>query len=404
VNQDPEIKCPKCGAGIKLTESLAGPLVAATRAEYEGQLTRSRQAGEELNRRVRDQERELEARKVALDAEVADRVAQERRKADEEARKTVEFETAQLRESLAVAQRAQAEAVRKERELEGRERAVTLTIEQGISDGVRAARDEAVRDAAERSRLVLAEKDAQLEGMRRVIEDLRQKADQKSQQLQGEVQELDLEATLRRRFPLDAIVEVAKGVNGADCEQVVRAPSGAECGKILYESKRTKNWSPGWLAKLREDGRRAGADILVLVSQVLPPEVELFECLDTVWVMQPRTVEGFAAVLRETLLRVHAVRQAQQGMATKAELVYEYLTGTRFRLRIEAVVEAFTTMQEDLEAEKRAVTRAWAKRAAQLEKVMASTTGLFGDLQGISGAALPEIEALGMAALGGGAE
>jgi hypothetical protein len=397
VNQDPEIKCPKCGAAIKLTESLAGPLVAATRAEMQRQVDEARRTAEKA-------QADADAKMASVEHEVNGRVgavtAQLRQAAKDEAAAQVR----ELSEQLYVAQRAQAEAVRKERELEGRERAVTLTIEQGISDGVRAARDEAVRDAGERSRLALAEKDAQLEGMRRVIEDLRQKADQKSQQLQGEVQELDLEATLRRRFPLDAIVEVAKGVNGADCEQVVRAPSGAECGKILYESKRTKNWSPGWLAKLREDGRRAGADILVLVSQVLPPEVELFECLDTVWVMQPRTVEGFAAVLRETLLRVHAVRQAQQGMATKAELVYEYLTGTRFRLRIEAVVEAFTTMQEDLEAEKRAVTRAWAKRAAQLEKVMASTTGLFGDLQGISGAALPEIEGLGMRALGGGAE
>jgi len=314
----------------------------------------------------------------------------------------VHAEVGDLRVKLAEAQQAQAEAVRKERELEGRERTVTLTIEQGITAGVAQARDAARRDADEAARLRLAEKDTQLESMRRTIEDLQRKADQGSQQTQGEAQELELEAALRRRFPFDLVTEVAKGVNGADCEHVVRSPSGAECGKVLYESKRTKNWSAAWLPKLREDGRRAKADVLVLVTQALPEEVEVFGFVDGVWVVAARHVEPLAALVREGLLRVHAVRQAQVGMANKAELVYEYLTGPGFKHRVEAVVEAFTVMSEDLTAEKKAITRAWAKREQQIEKVLTSTTGLFGDLQGVAGTALGEIEGLGLKALAGG--
>jgi hypothetical protein len=184
-------------------------------------------------------------------------------------------------------------------------------------------------------------------------------------------------------------VEVGKGVNGADVTMLVTAPSGARCGVILFESKRTKNWSPGWLPKLREDGRAAQADLLVLVTQAMPKDVDGFDCTDNVWVVQPRLAVALTVALRDGLLRVHATKQAQEGQLTKSEEVYSYVTGPQFKRRVEAIVESYTTMQEDLTAEQKAVQRQWAKRAAQIERVLTSTSGMFGDLQGIAGRALP---------------
>jgi hypothetical protein len=236
------------------------------------------------------------------------------------------------------------------------------------------------------------EKDTTLQSLQTKIDDLQQKITQGSQQLQGEVQELDLEQSLRSAFPFDSITEVAKGANGADCSQVVASPTGAHCGTILYESKRTKNWSDGWLPKLREDGRKAQADILVLVSQALPEELNAtsFGCIDSVWVCAPPLATTLATALRATLLAVHNTKQVQAGMATKAEEVYGYVTGPQFRHRVEALVESFTAMNEDLAAEQRSTQRQWAKRAMQIERILTSTTGMFGDLQGIAGKALPE--------------
>jgi hypothetical protein len=294
-----------------------------------------------------------------------------------------------MQRKLTAAQAAQAEALRKERELADRERELTLTVERGITEGVDRARQQARTEADEAARLRLMERDQTIAGLQVKIEELAHRAEVTSQQLAGEVQELDLEQQLRAKFPFDAIVEVGKGVNGADVTMLVTAPSGARCGVILFESKRTKNWSPGWLPKLREDGRAAQADLLVLVTQAMPKDVDGFDCTDNVWVVQPRLAVALTVALRDGLLRVHATKQAQEGQLTKSEEVYSYVTGPQFKRRVEAIVESYTTMQEDLTAEQKAVQRQWAKRAAQIERVLTSTSGMFGDLQGIAGRALP---------------
>jgi hypothetical protein len=301
-------------------------------------------------------------------------------------------EAEQLRAKLAEAQKAQAEALRKERELDDRERELELTVERRIGEGVGAARDAARRDADEANRLKLLEKDTLLESMQKKVEELNQKITQGSQQMQGEVQELDLQAKLTAAFPFDSITEVAKGVNGADCSQVVASSTGAHCGLILWESKRTKNWSDGWLPKLREDGRKAQADLLVIVSQTLPEELSAasFGCIDSVWVCAPLLATTLALALRATLLAVHNTKQVQAGMLSKSEEVYAYVTGPQFRHRVEALVESFTAMNEDLAVEQKSMQRQWAKRATQIERILTSTTGMFGDLQGIAGKALPE--------------
>jgi len=247
----------------------------------------------------------------------------------------------------------------------------------------------------------MAEKEHTIQAMQKQIEDLKRRAEQGSQQLQGEVQELEIENTLKQAFPADAIVPVAKGEFGGDCVQGVSRGDGQACGAILWESKRTKNWSDTWLPKIRDDQRTAKADFAVIVTQALPKGVETFGLVDDVWVTGWRTFVPLAFALRQTLHETSLARQAGEGQQTKMELVYQYLTGPRFRARVTAIIEKFEDMQSDLTKERAAVTKMWAKREQQIQAVLAATAGMYGDLQGIAGQAIETIEALDISRLAG---
>jgi len=190
------------------------------------------------------------------------------------------------------------------------------------------------------------------------------------------------------------IQPVPKSEFGGDVLHRVVGPLGQPCGTILWESKRTKNWSDTWLPKLREDQRAAKAEIAVIISQALPKDVETFDLVDGVWVAHPRVLLPIAITLRNTLIEVASARQASEGQQTKMEMVYQYLTGQRFRQRVQAIVEAFSSMREDLDRERKAITKQWAKREEQIDRVMQATVGMYGDLQGIAGKTLQEIEGL----------
>ena len=413
---EPTIKCPKCNQEIKLTESLAAPLVEATRNRFEQLLAQKDIDVIQREKEIDLAEEKLVHAKQSLDDQVLlkvkDQLIKERtRIIDEETKKAKravatdlaqkEKELTELQtvieinqEKLAEAQSAQANTIKKERELDDARREIELTVEKGIRDKLIETRERAKREAEESLKLNIAEKDQTISSMQSKIEDLMKKADQGSQQLQGEVQELDLEENLRREFSLDVIEPVPKGEFGGDVVQRVVSVSGQLCGMILWESKRTKNWSDGWLPKLREDQRAAKADIAVIVSQSLPKGLDTFQTIDGVCVTHPRLVLPVATLLRQSLIEVAQSRQAIQGQQAKSEMVYDYLTSPRFRQRIEAIVEAFSTMQADLEREKKVITKQWAKRDEQINRVMKSTVGMYGDLQGIAGKALQEIESL----------
>jgi hypothetical protein len=389
---EPTITCPNCKTEIRLTESLAAPLIESTRRKFTEQLA---QKDKEIESRLKAERQAIaaeEARKAKLLVQTdLEKGAQDLK----DLRDVLKERT----EKLAQAQKAQAELIRKERELEDARREMDLAIEKKVQEGLGAARDKAKKEAEDELRLKVSEKEQTIAAMQKQIEELKRKAEQGSQQLQGEVQELALEELLRDKFPLDDIAPVPKGEHGGDALQTVRGPTGEPCGTILWESKRTKNWSDGWLAKLREDQRVAKADVAVIVSRVLPKDVETFDLVDHVWVTQPRLALPVAMSLRQTLIDVARARQASEGLQTKTELVYQYLTGPRFRQRIQGIVEAFETLQKDLDAERKVITRQWAKREAQIERVMQGTIGMYGDLQGIAGQGLKEIEGLELPAL-----
>ena len=420
---EPTIICPKCNAEIKLTESLAAPLVESLRAEYEDRLTKKDSDMAKREAALRDQKEALSVAKDHLDEEIEAKLKQERAAiAASEARKAkITFgteleekskELTDLQEvlterdkKLAKAQEAQVELIKKQRELDDAKREMELTIETRIQEGLVATRDKARKEVEGELKLKVAEREQTITSMQKQIEDLKRRAEQGSQQLQGEVLELELEKLLAAQFPFDNIEPVPKGEFGGDTLQRVVNANAQPCGTILWESKRTKNWSDGWLTKLRNDQRSAKAEIAVLISQALPKDVDTFAMVDGIWVTHPRAAIPVAMILRNTLIEVASSRQAVEGQQTKTELIYHYLTGPRFKQRVEAIVEAFSSMQEDLDKEKKAIMKQWSKRETQIGRVMQSTVGMYGDLQGIAGKTLQEIEGLEMKALGeGGAE
>ena len=418
---EPTITCPNCKTEIRLTESLAAPLIAATRKQFEDQLSQKDAEVAEREEGVREKEKQILEAKRNLDVQVADQVAdqlkseraqvilEESKKAklasaaelEAKARELSEMqEVLKVRdEKLAEAQKAQAELIKKQRELDDAKRELELTVEKRVQDGLNDVRLQAKNQAEEEQKFKVMEKEQTIAAMQKQIEDLKRRAEQGSQQLQGEVQELELENILRAKFPFDNIEPVAKGEFGGDLLQRVVSQGGQASGTILWEAKRTKNWSDGWLVKLREDQRTSKAEIAVIVSQVLPKGVESFDVVDGVWVTHPRAALPVATILRHTLLQVNMARQVSEGQQTKTEMVYQYLTGPRFKQRVEAIVEAFSTMQEDLDRERKAIMKQWAKREEQIERVMGATVGMYGDLQGIAGKSLQEIEGLDMQTL-----
>ncbi|GMQ87556.1 MAG: DUF2130 domain-containing protein [Gammaproteobacteria bacterium] len=418
---EPTITCPNCKTEIKLTESLAAPLIESTRLQFEQQLAQKDNDIAQREQAVREKETQLAETKTKFDEQVADQVEVQLKKdrvriVSEEARKAklavstdLEEKTREVAdlqevlktrdEKLAEAQKAQAKLIRKQRELDDAKREMDLTVEKRVQEGLTETREQARKEAEEGLKLKVAEKDQTIASMQKKIEELKHRAEQGSQQLQGEVQELELEDLLRSKFPFDTIEPVAKGEFGGDVVQRVIGANGQQSGTILWESKRTKNWSDTWLPKLRKDQRTAKAEIAIIVSQALPKDVETFEAIDGVWVTHPRTTIPVAAILRQSLIEVALARQANEGQQTKTEMVYQYLTGPRFRQRVEAIVEAFSTMQADLDKERKVIMKQWAKRDEQINRVMQATVGMYGDLQGIAGKTLQEIEGLDLIAL-----
>jgi hypothetical protein len=212
------------------------------------------------------------------------------------------------------------------------------------------------------------------------------------------VLELELEDLLRSSFPNDVIKPVPKGIRGADVLQDVYE-LGQQCGTIIWESKRTKNWSDAWLGKLKDDQREAGAEVAILMSVALPKDVCSCSCLSDIWVTGYDFAIPLAAALRTGLSQTAKARKASENKGEKMEMLYSYLSGPEFRQRVEAIVEAFTTMKTDLDKEKRAIMKAWSKREKQIERVMGSTVGMYGDMQGIIGSSLPELKEMEMKAL-----
>jgi hypothetical protein len=383
VMADQSISCPSCGKKIPLTRALRAEIESSVKEQYE----------ETLEKR----ERELQSHYERQLKQDLDRVQKEAAKAAE---KKSAQELAGLKEQLNDQSRELDDArklelaIRKrERELERRQEDLELTVARKLDEERTRLVTEAQKRLTDQHRLKDAEKERQLADMRRQIEDLKRKAEQGSQQLQGEAGEGELEATLRATFPFDDIKPVAQGMRGADIHQVVIDSRGARAGAILWECKNARNWSDGWLDKLKQDQRALRADVAVLVTTSLPKGCNRLTLVDGVLVTDFACAAPVAGILRANLLQIAQTRCAAMNKGEKLELLYRYLSGVEFRQRVEAIVEAFERMREDLDQERRATERQWSRRSKQIEAVTFNISGMYGDLQGLV-PSLPSISRL----------
>lgn len=344
------IKCPHCGKKFEASEALTHQIEEQIISELEAK-----------------HKKELETAK---------------KNADEESSKRVEKLTTQIEDLLDEKRKLKEKA--EEIEIEMKKK--LIAEEEKIKLDTR-------KKTEEEHKLKDLEKDKKLNDALSQIEVLKTRMQQGSQQTQGESLELELEQRLKSEFPTDKIIEVKKGARGADITQVVIDKLGRSCGTILWESKNAK-WSDIWISKLKEDGRHAKADLLVLVSVNLPEGIESFAYRDGVWVTSLKNFLPLAWSLRFNLVSLYHEKQSQEGRDEKMKVLYDYLTGTEFRNRVEGIIEAFGNLQEELEREKRYFNTKWARQEKEIRKVIDHTHGMYGDLQGVIGKSLPEIKTL----------
>jgi hypothetical protein len=291
--------------------------------------------------------------------------------------------------------------LKKEQELKSREQELEIQLQKKLMEerillAQQIRKEEGDRNAVKETEYLLKVKELekQLEDQRRLAEEMKRKAEQGSMQLQGEAQELLLEELLRDRFPYDTIGEVGKGVEGADCIQTVRNHVGTECGRIIFESKRTKAFNQTWIEKLKTDMRNKGADVAVIVTNVLPKDMNCFGERDGVWICSFHEVLALTTALRHTIIRIADTKKAEENKGEKMQMLYSYLTGSEFRQQIEAIVESFLSLKNAITKERVQMEKIWKEREKQLDKVLISTSGLYGSIKGIAGASIGDIPSL----------
>ncbi len=404
-NPPAQIACPSCGCRFNAEEALEKQLLSKLQAEYEAKGAKQAQLLASQRETLERERQALSQQKANQSAEIRKTLEQERAKllqaAEGKAREELGQQLAALRqenqarrdENLALKQK-EIELLRRENELKERQECQQLDLEKQLLEKQAEIEARARKSEQERVEMRFKEYDKQLLDQKRLIEEMKRKAEQGSMQMQGEVQEIALEELLVSLFPFDGIAEVAKGVRGADVVQTVVNPLQQQCGKIIYESKRTKAFSNDWLGKLKADQLDQGADLAVIVSETMPNDMDRFGQKEGVWIASFQEIKALAFVLREMLLHTHAVRVTQENRGDKMEMLYHYLTSPEFRQRVEAIVEGFSELRTELEREKRAMQRIWKTREKQIEKVINNTIDMFGSVKGIAGSAIGVIPAL----------
>jgi len=400
-----KITCPNCGHEFELSDALTGRIRAHLRSELLEEVLRREAELKGKSEALRAQEAQISKSREAIDEEIESRLKERLTDIEQKAARKLEGQYANQLKELQITLEEKDAAIKtfREQELELRKRqrkleedkeSLELEVARKLAEEREKIRVEALKKIAEEHRLKDLEKDKLINDLRASLEDMKRKAEQGSMETQGEVLEQDFEARLKTFFVHDNIQPVPKGIRGADLVQTVRTPMGAECGVLLWETKNTKAWSPGWIAKLKDDMIEVRASVAVLVSVVLPDGINRFGQVDGVWVSDPLCAIPLAVALREQLMAVSRERSASVGKSEKMEALYQYLAGVEFKQKIEGIVEAFTSMQDLLNKERRAMERHWKQREKEIERVIKNTVGLYGDMQGIIGGQIPSIPAL----------
>jgi len=404
-----QIKCPNCGTSIDVQDILAHQLENEIQQKYQNQLAEEKKKfdaefdslnkAKELFEQKKKQENEMFQDRL-------DKQLKEDRKQIEEKLKVkiqeeqseqlnaLQKELNEKSEQVKELNRSKAEIEKLKREKSELKEIAEAEAQKNLNETLIAEKEKIRKQEEDKNELRFKELQKQLEDQRKLTEEMKRKQEQGSMQLQGEVQELAIEEWLASQFPLDTIEEIKKGARGGDCIQVVNTRTLQNCGTIYYESKRTKDFQSSWIEKFKGDIREKGANIGVLVTEVMPSDMDRMGLKDGIWVCNYDEFKGLCSVLRETIIQINIAVSSQENKGDKMYMLYDYLTGNTFRLQVEAIVEGFTQMRADLESEKRAMASIWKKREKQIEKVTVNTIDMHASIKGIAGNAIQSVKLL----------
>lgn len=416
-----KITCPNCNFQFNAEDAIAKDLEEKYKKELLIQQQNILIEKEKQDKKLEEQLKELQNQKIIFEQnrkkaqdEFLARLNTEKEKirqdlkvqAEKEAGEKSELKLKQLAEDLEKSkaekrelQKKEIEFMKKESELKEKQEQLDLQVQKQIFEAKQKIEEDTKRKEAEKFELQKKEFQKKMEDQQKLIDEMKRKSEQGSMQLQGEFQELAIEDELKTQFPFDLIEEVSKGIRGADCIQTVRNNFGVECGKIVYESKRTKVFSNDWISKLKDDARRVGAEVAVLITETLPKDQKSFLLVNGVWICSFKEFTSLALALRDGLVKVQKVQDSNENKGDKMQMLYTFLTGNEFRSQVEGIIDAFTTLQDDLEKEKRAMMNAWKKREKQIERVKANTINMYSSVEGIAGSSIQSIESLGLGGL-----
>jgi len=377
-----EIKCPNCGHEFEPTDSIREEVQKELRSKMSEWQKQQQQKFEaqllEEKKKTQKETEELIRKSISADFEHKLQIAEKNNK---------EYE-----EKLKQAREQQTEFLRKEQELKNKEAELELSVQKKLQEEreklageIRKLEEQRIAAKETEFQLRLKEMEEKLEAQKKLAEEMKRKAEQGSMQSQGESQELLLEELLKTSFPFDVITGVGKGVRGADCIQTVRNGFGQECGKIIFESKRTKDFANDWIEKLKADMRSQGADVAVIVTQALPKDMNSFGEKDGVWICSFNEVKPVVHMLRDAVIKIYNATRSQENKGDKMHLLYDYLTSREFAEQWSAIREGFMSMKVSIQKERDQMEKLWKAREKQLEKVLLNAAHIRGSIEGISG-------------------
>lgn len=395
-----EVKCPNCSHAFPIEEVMAEEYKKELRNKM---LDFQKKKDEEFSKKEQDFLNKEKLQAEAFEQKLAQEKAQLQKQLEENLRKSIanDFENQMLmlqnankdnEEKLRTARQKELEFLKKESEFKNREAELELVMQRKLQEERNTLAEQIKKQEQDKNaiketeyQLKFKEYEKQIEDQKKLVDEMKRKAEQGSMQLQGEVQELILEELLQANFPFDLISEVGKGIRGADCIQTVRNTSGHECGKIIYESKRTKDFGGDWIEKLKKDKIAVSADVAVIVSQTYPKGMDCFGEKDGVWICSFEELKAVAYVLRDGILRLYSATKSQENRGDKMHMLYDYLTSTEFASQWNAISEGFMSMKMSIQSERNAMERMWKAREKQLEKVLLNAVHISGSVEGIAG-------------------
>jgi hypothetical protein len=409
MNKENQIKCPNCLTSIDVQDILAHQLEEEIKQKYQAQIATEKKKYENEQEKLKQEKSQFEERKKQENSLFKERLEKQLKedKKEIEAKlklklkeeQSEQFDALQKElneksEQVKELNRSKAEIERLKREKGELKEAAEAAAQKKLNEILIAEKEKIKKSEEDKNELRFKEMHMQLEAQKKLTEEMKRKQEQGSMQLQGEVQELAIEEWLASKFPLDSIEEIKKGARGGDCIQIVHSRTQQNCGTIYYESKRTKDFQPTWIEKFKADIRDRGANIGVLVTEVMPSDMDRMGLKNGIWICNYDEFKSLCAVLREGILQVNNAMITQEHKGDKIHLLYDYLTSSTFRMQIEAIVEGFTQMKSDLDSEKRAMQRIWKQREKQIEKVVTNTIDMYGSIKGIAGNAIQSVKAL----------